>query len=496
LKQKQENEAAAVAAAAATAAAAAAAELPPPIAVVPAQSVPERRGSISLSQFNVTEVDPKDVVMGQLIGQGAFGQVFRGKLFGKEVAVKKLIVQELDNQSLDQFRAEVQVMSGLRHPNILLFMGACTQPGNLMIVTEIAYSSIDKMLKDKTNPPSFRQKLAWAKDTAMGINWLHCMKPPFLHLDVKAGNLLVDQSRTVKVSDFGMSAVKNTTGGRGTPLWMSPEMLLEKPYTEKTDIYSYGITLYEIFTEKVPFDNAFESYDELVDAVCLENSRPTIPPGIPAGLTRLIKSCWDLSADRRPSFAQILNEDTFQKILIEYHLPDTKASTLWSENFLEKEALPWPEFSEKLCNDLKLNRDPSKTAQLQILLSDNRGFVTIETFAQVVAVLGYDSELQQKAATLVGYSWFHGNLRPDESDRILFPQSAGTWMLTLNPIDPFQVFICVKSNSGVDRHVIIAKNGKFTFKNGHFDSLEAVIAKFGKDLNLNTVCPGTRYSYR
>lgn len=121
-------------------------------------------------------------------------------------------------------------------------MGACTKPQHLMIVTELAYSAVDKLIKDQVNPISFKQRVIFARDAgmkistnflrnfvdisffimnyaALGMNWLHCMKPPFLHLDLKAGNLLVDQNFNVKVSDFGMSQLKNYGGlGGGTPL--------------------------------------------------------------------------------------------------------------------------------------------------------------------------------------------------------------------------------------------------------------------------------------
>ena len=125
-------------------------------------------------------------------------------------------------------------------------------------------------------------RMQFARDAALGMNWLHRSNPQILHLDLKSGNLLVDQYGTVKVCDFGLSQIRTSQGGGnfatwfiiifffaslflkqsffplrkgsgavGTPLWMAPEILLDKPYDEKADIYSFGITLWELYVQKV-----------------------------------------------------------------------------------------------------------------------------------------------------------------------------------------------------------------------------------------------------
>jgi serine/threonine protein kinase len=86
----------------------------------------------------------------------------------------------------DDFRKEVAIMSTLRHPNVLLFMGACTQPGNLLIVTELMpRGSVYDLLRDRSLKLSLKRKMLFAKDAALGVNWLHRSKPQFLHLDLK-----------------------------------------------------------------------------------------------------------------------------------------------------------------------------------------------------------------------------------------------------------------------------------------------------------------------
>src|SRR3989338_6569438 len=119
-------------------------------------------------------LDPQDIVIDKELGRGAFGVVYKCTLFGKEVAVKKLINQNVDSETLLAFKKEVAIMAKLRHPNVLLFMGACTEPGNLMIVTELMpRGSVDDMLKNKENPLSFKMRMKIAKQAALGMNWLH-----------------------------------------------------------------------------------------------------------------------------------------------------------------------------------------------------------------------------------------------------------------------------------------------------------------------------------
>lgn len=223
-------------------------------------------------------------------------------------------------------------------------MGACTTPGNMVIVTEfMPRGSVYDVLHDKQLGPrlSFGAKMDIARQTAQGMNWLHLSKPPFLHRDLKTGNLLIDRNWTVKVCDFGLSQVKSANplsaseeGPVGTPLWMAPEILAGEEYDETSDVYSYGIVLWEIYTRDEPYPD-ITSFDELVEMVLGRNERPTWPADTPKSLAELAAQCWHKARVERPTFADVL--ESFTDIVIDGVIGDKRARRFWKRRLWEKE---------------------------------------------------------------------------------------------------------------------------------------------------------------
>lgn len=126
-------------------------------------------------------------------------------------------------------------MKRLRHPNILLFMGAVTSPQHLCIVTEfLPRGSLFHVLQRNTTRLDWKRRLHVAMDIARGMNYLHHCNPPIVHRDLKSPNLLVDKNWTVKVGDFGLSRIKhhtylNTNSGKGTPNgWLQKFYVMSK----------------------------------------------------------------------------------------------------------------------------------------------------------------------------------------------------------------------------------------------------------------------------
>lgn len=253
-----------------------------------------------------------DLTLKERIGAGSFGTVHLAEWNGCDVAVKILMEQDLHGERFKEFLQEVAIMKRLRHPNIVLFMGAVTEPPNLSIVTEyLSRGSLYRLLHTPCARDALdeRRRLGMAFDVAKGMNYLHKHNPPIVHRDLKSPNLLVDRKYTVKVCDFGLSRLKANTflsskSAAGTPEWMAPEVLRDEPSNEKSDVYSFGVILWELATLQQPWGNLNPA--QVVAAVGFKGKRLEIPVGISPQIAAIIKSCWANKPWKRPSFSSIM----------------------------------------------------------------------------------------------------------------------------------------------------------------------------------------------
>lgn len=203
----------------------------------------------------------------------------------------------------EEFKAEMRILSRLRHPAITTVMGAVfTQSHDPMLVMEyMEYGSLHDLLRNETMVLSGEIVLQMARDLAQGMRFLHTSKPPILHGDLKARNILVDNKFRAKICDFGLSTKRRAGQISGTPFWLPPEYLRgEKAYDTTCDMYSIGIIFFEIFARKAPYEG--EDFKEVLRGVCNrgENKRPEIPSNTPPKFVTLMKKCWSPDAQYRP----------------------------------------------------------------------------------------------------------------------------------------------------------------------------------------------------
>ncbi|XP_076920797.1 putative serine/threonine-protein kinase SIS8 isoform X2 [Bidens hawaiensis] len=256
------------------------------------------------------EIVWEDITLGERIGLGSYGEVYRGEWHGTEVAVKKFLDQEITTESLEEFRSEVRIMKRVRHPNVVLFMGAVTRAPHLSIVTEfLPRGSLYRLLHRPNNQLDIRRRLRMAFDTARGMNYLHNCTPVIVHRDLKTPNLLVDKNWVVKVSDFGLSRMKYSTflssrSTAGTAEWMAPEVLRNEPSDEKSDVYSFGVVLWELCTLQQPWGGMNPM--QVVGAVGFQHRRLEIPEDMDPIIADIITKCWQTDPKLRPTFADIL----------------------------------------------------------------------------------------------------------------------------------------------------------------------------------------------
>ena len=261
-------------------------------------------------------IPPQELKLGRRIGSGSFGVVYTADWNGTEVALKQMHDKSLSASNVQEFSGEIRMMQGMRHPNIVLFLGAVIQAPRLSIVCELMpLGSLHALLHGKTQngvelATNGRLRRQMAQDCARGMSYLHSRSPPVVHHDLKPANLLVDSHWTLKVSDFGMSRLKHNTylsskSPGGTPEWMAPEVLRNDPTDERSDVYSFAVILWELITLKYPWEE-LSSPVQIVVQVAFLHRRPKLPTWLPAEAVALLQQCWHKDPDERPAFSAIL----------------------------------------------------------------------------------------------------------------------------------------------------------------------------------------------
>ncbi|KAM0071272.1 putative protein kinase TKL-Pl-6 family [Helianthus debilis subsp. tardiflorus] len=256
------------------------------------------------------------------LGSGTYGTVYHGRWRGSDVAIKRIKKSCFSGRSSEEerltndFWREARILSNLHHPNVVAFYGVVPDAagGTLATVTEfMANGSLRNVLIKKDRSLDRRRKLLIAMDAAFGMEYLHSKN--IVHFDLKCDNLLVnmrDPQRPVcKVGDFGLSRIKRNTlvsgGVRGTLPWMAPELLNGSTtrVSEKVDVFSFGITLWEILTSEEPYANMH--CGAIIGGIVKDTLRPSIPDRCEPEWKKLMEQCWSTDPTNRPSFTEITN---------------------------------------------------------------------------------------------------------------------------------------------------------------------------------------------
>ncbi|GAM19520.1 hypothetical protein SAMD00019534_026950 [Acytostelium subglobosum LB1] len=252
-------------------------------------------------------IDIGEVKLGERIGKGNFGEVYKGYWRGAVVAVKKLPAHNITEVVMKEFHREIELMKNLRHPNVLQFLGSCTIPPNICICTEyMPRGSLYSILHDAKVVLQWTLIRKMCLDAVKGVIYLHNSNPIILHRDLKSHNLLVDDNWKVKVADFGLSTIEQTATmtACGTPCWTAPEVLRNQRYTEKADVYSFAIVMWECATRMDPY--AGMPPFQVIFAVGREGLRPPLPKQCPPEFVKLITECWEENPLMRPSMENIM----------------------------------------------------------------------------------------------------------------------------------------------------------------------------------------------
>ncbi|XP_048872075.1 raf-1 proto-oncogene, serine/threonine kinase a isoform X2 [Brienomyrus brachyistius] len=277
------------------------------------------------------EIEASEVVLLSRIGSGSFGTVYKGKWHG-DVAVKILKVTDPTPEQLQAFRNEVAVLRKTRHVNILLFMGYMAKDSLAIVTQWCEGSSLFKHLHvQETNFQMF-QLIDIARQTAQGMDYLHAKN--IIHRDMKSNNIFLHEGLAVKIGDFGLATVKSRWSGSqqveqpsGSILWMAPEVIRmqdNNPYSFQSDVYSYGIVLYELMAGELPYSH-IANRDQIIFMVgrgFLSPDLSKLYKNCPKSMKRLVADCIKKLKDERPLFPQILSSIE----LLQHSLPKINRS--------------------------------------------------------------------------------------------------------------------------------------------------------------------------
>ena len=260
-------------------------------------------------------IKENDLKIGPEIGRGAYGTVYEAVYQGTHVAVKQInAANQLPERVRTAFRNECSVLASLRHPNIVLFIGIVDSGAELSILTELCErGSISDMYRQEGKPELSTHRplaLKLAQDMARGMAYLHGRDPPIVHGDLKSPNVLVTDAIVGKISDFGTSRVRDKimTKQVGSPLWSAPEVLQGGRNSEASDVYAFGVVVWELLHWREPF----EGLSLLKVALKVtRGSRPVFRPSeadmIP-GLHGLVVRCWNKLPESRPDFLELVED--------------------------------------------------------------------------------------------------------------------------------------------------------------------------------------------
>uniref|UniRef100_A0AC11EG68 EPH receptor A3 n=1 Tax=Ovis aries TaxID=9940 RepID=A0AC11EG68_SHEEP len=262
------------------------------------------------------ELDATNISIDKVVGAGEFGEVCSGRLklpSKKEisVAIKTLKVGYTEKQRRD-FLGEASIMGQFDHPNIIRLEGVVTKSKPVMIVTEyMENGSLDSFLRKHDAQFTVIQLVGMLRGIASGMKYLSDMG--YVHRDLAARNILINSNLVCKVSDFGLSrvleddpeAAYTTRGGKIPIRWTSPEAIAYRKFTSASDVWSYGIVLWEVMSygERPYWEMSNQDVIKAVD----EGYRLPPPMDCPAALYQLMLDCWQKDRNNRPKFEQIVS---------------------------------------------------------------------------------------------------------------------------------------------------------------------------------------------
>jgi len=261
------------------------------------------------------KVKYSDLDFVESLGSGEFGQVYRGKFRGEEVAIKELYWDDTMSELVMQDLAkEIESFRRLRHKRLVRFIGACLEMRHACLVTEyMPGGSLHHLLHVRKLQLPLLHATNMCLQVADGVMYLHSQNPTIVHRDLKSLNVVLDLSLNIKICDFGLTEPMERThitkrNNGGSPRYMAPELFDSKTkITEKIDVWAMGCIFIEICGGPLPYED-ISTLADLTREMLVNRRKPTVPSSIPQPLRQVAGSCLNFDYRLRPNSRQTFEQ--------------------------------------------------------------------------------------------------------------------------------------------------------------------------------------------
>uniref|UniRef100_A0A6B2L2F5 Protein kinase domain-containing protein n=1 Tax=Arcella intermedia TaxID=1963864 RepID=A0A6B2L2F5_9EUKA len=388
------------------------------------------------------KISKHEVHIEEKIGKGSFGVVYRGRCRGVEVAVKVLTSQNWSD--IEDLIHEVQIMSALRNPNVLLYMGMYEyETDSYAIVMEfLPRGNLHDVLHNKSINLPLSKQMQFGVDICKGMAWLAAKN--IIHRDLKPANVLIDQNWVCKICDFGLSEIivtkkfhNDEDDAPGSVLWMAPEVLLRenRKVDSKLDVYSFAYVFWETLTR----DGLFTEYkvkEVFVKDVAKEGKRPSLAKVHPL-CHGLLGAAWHRDPEQRPSFEQLV--DLLNGLSVDVHLdkkvfPDE--SKFWKKKFQCGFNAPSADkFAEVYTSVTQSFNAGLHQSCIKRLLSEKEGsenVIPLEKFVNYLKWFGKGNKGLDRLERTMKQPWFAGAMDSSTAEKTIAASAKPVFLVRLN----------------------------------------------------------------